>query len=175
MAKKRDMELPPDTTIEEAHKQLWAQLHDGVVCPVCTQFCKKYSRPIRAGMVMGLGVLAAFDNDNPGEWCHVESEIKERRPSIRGGDWCKLRFWKMIEPIPEPDSLLTGPADDVVENPRNGMWRITQLGRDFLAGDTTVPERAIVFNNTCYGFSGERLDVAEIMQRGGFQYGDIMP
>ena len=171
----RDMHLPQTTTIAAAHQTLIGKLDKGVICPVCTQFAKRYARPIRAGMVLGLGVLYAYDNNHPAEWCHVEKEFKRVRPEVRGGDWCKLRFWGMIEPAPkhEDDALDMETSDS--ENPRSGLWRITPRGRDFIDGSIRVQERALVFNNKCYGFSGQMMNVLQIMQAGGFQYGDIMP
>jgi hypothetical protein len=162
------MKLAKSTTIAAARKVLLAHMRSGVDCPVCNQFAKLYSRPIRAGMVAGLGVLYTYDLKNSGAWCHVEMAFKELKPEVRGGDWCKLRFWDMIEKRPKIHDTKRG------SNPKKGFWRITELGVEFITGKLKVPERALIFNNECLGFSGDEMDVFEVLEKGGFDYDEIM-
>ena len=82
-----------------------------------------------------------------------------------GGDYAKLRFWGLIEAMPNSDS-----------NKRSsGMWRLTHLGREFVFGRTTV-------SSTCYyrhpeggvlGFEPEQIGIKEALGK-NFNYHSLM-
>ena len=97
----------------------------------------------------------------PGDYYHVPSS-----GAINGGgDYAKLRFWGLIEAMPNSDS-----------NKRSsGMWRLTHLGREFVFGRTTVsaicyyrhPEGGVL------GFEPEQISIVEALGK-HFSYPSLM-
>ena len=159
----------PGDTIEVITERMDQFMSKGMAfyCPCCGQLVKLYSRPIRAGMVIALAHIYHYQMKHPDEWCHVEKVLAEARPQVRGGDWCKLRFWGMLEKRPADPNDNNG-------NPRRGFWRVTDKGISFLCGKVNVEERAMVFNNKCHGLRGDVVSAIECLRKGGFSYAEIM-
>ena len=82
-----------------------------------------------------------------------------------GGDYAKLRFWGLIEAMPNDNPLKRS----------SGMWRLTTLGREFVFGRTTVsavcyyrhPEGGIL------GFEPGQIDIATALGK-NFSYPSLM-
>lgn len=85
-----------------------------------------------------------------------------------GGDYAKLRYWDLIESMPN------------IDEPRktqrsSGMWRLTDAGHDFAIGDTTVsaicyyrqPEGGVL------GFEPEQISIQEAVGK-RFDYSRLM-
>ena len=163
-------------SVEEARQQFSARRRKGTICPVCDRFGKEYSRPMRAGMALALIEIYKYfhGTDETRAWCHVESLIKEVAPHIRGGDWCKLRFWGFLEQPSEPEFDDLSLDGDEITNPKNGYWRITEAGEAFVRNQLHALERVVLYNNTAHGFEGELVDITTVLQRGGFNYEEIM-
>lgn len=92
----------------------------GVACPVCTQNVAVSIRPLDAKMAR---ILAVMYQTDPWAWHHVPTLTSDK-----GGDTVKSRHWGLIE-------SKDGERDD--GNPRNGFWRLTDLGRRFVRGEVT--------------------------------------
>ena len=83
-----------------------------------------------------------------------------------GGDYAKLRYWNLIEPMPH---------DPGSKKRSSGMWKLTPFGRDFVHERTTV-------HGTCYyrhpeggvlGFEPEQVGIRDVLGR-HFSYPDLM-
>ncbi len=136
----------PKTTLEEAKLWLRARFSKGATCPCCNQFVKLYRRPFNKSMAYVLLLIARYYRRvevKPDEWLHVPSYIAEvavgnpRRAAAVRGDWAKLKFWGLIEEKPAV-------RDD--GSPRVGYWRLTALGRQFVAREVTVPSHVFIYN-----------------------------
>lgn len=141
-------------TISEAKASMRPLLRKGVVCPVCNQFVKQYSRSITSSMAYAL-VRLNVAQELAGEyaWTHLENYFKlilDLPPSIRG-DAPKLRFWGLIEP--RMDEKEDG-------NPNSGYYRITQQGKDFVNGNVKVMSHVLIYNNKMYGFPPEAKEIS---------------
>ncbi len=129
----------------------------GVTCPACGQYAKIYKRKVNAGMAKS---LIAMYHAGGTTWVDV-TEVTDRRSREEG----KLAYWGLVEEFPE------GRED----GGRPGMWRVTNLGRSFVLGHTTVPQTAEVYNGRClrtYGPDtsiltalGDKFDYRELMDR----------
>ena len=141
-------------TISEAKASMRPLLRTGVVCPVCNQFVKQYSRSITSSMAYGL-VLLNYRAETKGvtNYEHIENLFKviNDLPSSVRGDIPKLRFWGLIEPR----------MDDKVDgNPNSGYYRITQQGKDFVNGKIKVLSHVLIYNNKMYGFPPEAKEIS---------------
>lgn len=121
------------TTLQEAKVWLRARFSKGATCPCCNQFVKLYRRPFNKSMAFVLLLMARYYRRievKESDWLHVPSYINEvvasnpRRSAAVRGDWAKLKFWGLIEEKPET-------RDD--GSPRVGYWRMTPVGRQFVA------------------------------------------
>ena len=117
-------------------------------CPTCGQNAKIYSRPLNWAQVLALVLINRYRlkyGGNP--WVHVENLLKNT-PDISAtvrGDASKLRFYGLTEKKIE---------DRQDESKRNGYYRITELGIDFLAGNAEVRQRIVTYNHLLLDFEG---------------------
>lgn len=158
--------------LAEARAWLFARLDQGVVCPCCGQYAKRYHRPLTAAMAYGLVIVGrhqmqaqkAVPRDEG--WVHVERLLKDTPgiPSSIRGDFTKLRHWGLIEQAwgKRPDG-----------STRNGYWRVTAEGFDFIAGRSTVASHVVIYNDKREGFAGEAITIKDAIRR-QFDYNDVM-
>jgi hypothetical protein len=133
--------------VDVASAWVQANLAKGVRCPCCGQLAKLYRRKLTSAMVKS---LVAMYRRAGVEFVHVPT-IDTGDPTRRGGDAAKLRFWNLIEEMPEarPDGG------------RAGWWRVTRSGVAFLTGGLTVPKYVLIYDNEFFGYSGEAISVRE--------------
>jgi|18_taG_2_1085343.scaffolds.fasta_scaffold65661_2 hypothetical protein len=148
-------------TLEEAKEHLRENYKDGTRCPCCDQFVKQYKRKINSTMAYGLILM----NKNP-SWLHSETFFHsiEKVPSSIRGDLPKLRHWGLIE------KEESGKEDG---NPNQGLYRITQAGKDFVAKRITVSKYAYSYNNKIQGFSEESCTIDQCLGN-NFNYSELM-
>lgn len=155
------------TTIEEA-KQFLRENWGGkiVLCPCCKQSVKLYERKITSSMAYGLILLYRYFRLSPhNAYVHIENYFKELKiaSSIRG-DMVKLKYWGLIE-------RSFGIRSD--GSFRNGYYRITEKGTQFVLGGFQVPRCVKLFNNKFYGFSEEMTTIKEALGD-KFNYRELM-
>jgi len=97
---------------------------EGRLCPVCGTTMKVYTRKMTPEMVRVLKQLRGIGK--PVETKHLQ---------MRGGDYAKL------------------PKFGLVNLDENGLWSITQQGRDFLDGFGSAPSFAAIFMGELVGVS----------------------
>jgi len=162
------------TTLEDAKKWLRARFGKGATCPCCNQFVKLYRRPFNKSMAYVLLLIARYYRRvevKPDEWLHVPSYIAEvavgnpRRAAAVRGDWAKLKFWGLIEEKPETR------ADG---SPRVGYWRLTQLGRQFVAREVKVPSHVYIYNGEPLQRSVDEQITIDDALTTEFSYAEIM-
>lgn len=132
-------------TIREAAAWVKARLLDGTDCPVCGQRAQLYQRTITSTMARALILMwreAGID------WVHLPSVVGALR-----ADEAKLVHWGLIE---EEKTLRA-------DGGRAGVWRLTDLGVQFVQGDATVPKYAFIFNKRCLGHEGPEVTIGECL------------
>lgn len=136
----------PKASLDDAKKWLRVRFGKGATCPCCNQFVKLYKRSLSKSSAYVLLLMARYYNRvgvKQDEWLHVPSHIAEvavgnpRRAAAVRGDWAKMKLWGLIEEKP-------GARDD--GSPRVGYWRMTQLGRQFVAREVKVPSHVYIYN-----------------------------
>jgi len=119
---------------------------------------KVYNRSLSGLMVRSLGDL--YRKGGVSEFIHIPTLFLG---VVRCGDFCKLRYWGLIE---GEDSV----RDD--GNPRNGYWRVTPKGENFLQGKIKIPKVARVQKGECIGFSGPEMLSSDLSGE-TFNYSEI--
>jgi hypothetical protein len=162
------------TTLQEAKVWLRARFGKGATCPCCNQFVKLYRRPMNKSMAFVLLLIARYYRRydvRPDDWLHVPSYINEvvasnpRRSAAVRGDWAKLKFWGLIEEKPDV-------RDD--GSPRVGYWRLTPLGRQFVAREVKVPSHVYIYNGEPLQRSVDELVTIDDALGTEFSYAEIM-
>jgi hypothetical protein len=145
----------------------------GVQCPHCGQLIKIYKRRLNAALAHALLLISQRLPQREDEvWFHVPTFLASQTSSatIRGGDWAKLVYWELIEPMP---------AVRTDGSKRSGYYRITTKGIQFAADKITLPKYAYVYNQTLYGLSDgikypkETTTIKEALGT-KFNYGELM-
>lgn len=159
-------------SLEDAKKWLRARFGKGATCPCCNQFVKLYKRSLNKSSAYVLLLMSCyFRGDQVEEWLHVPSYIAEmvadhpRRAAAVRGDWAKLKFWGLIEEKPEK-------RDD--GSPRVGYWKMTQLGRQFVARQVKVPSHVYIYNGEPLRRTVDELITIDEALGKEFNYDEIM-
>jgi hypothetical protein len=119
----------------------------GCGCPCCGQYVKEYGRSIHTRMALVLVALHKHFLATPGlEWLHV-SKFPANERFNSNGDYNYLRHWGLLEPHPQ----------------FVGHWRVTELGQQFLRGETRVPRKVFLFNNQRIGASDETISIQDAL------------
>lgn len=150
-------------TLKEAKKYLRDNFEKGVDCPCCGQFVKKYNRKITSSMAYGLLLLSKLSPEK--KWIHVDEIVKISAISHKAiADFPKFKYWGLI--IASDEQREDG-------SKRNGMWMITDKGRDFVNGVVKIPSRVLIYNSKFIGFDGDDVTIQEILGE-KFNYRELM-
>lgn len=76
-----------------------------------------------------------------------EYNLKKGMPS----SWTQCKHWRLIESNPS-------------EGRKQGYYRLTQKGFDFVEGKITIPEKAQVYQDECQGFEGDEISFDKLME-----------
>jgi len=137
-------------SVDEASSLLAKQAEKGEHCPCCGQFVKAYRRRIRGNHARFLiDVARKTTDDEP--WIHY------RKCVFGGRDYNYLRHFGLAE-----------------MQERRGLWRVTDLGKDFILDRATVPEWIAVYNNKVLDKSKGSVSIRDCLQKGGFDYDALM-
>lgn len=139
----------------------WWRKNPGVKCPACRQHIEMMIRPMTSEMAR---VLIAMYLENPEGWVHVQSLRRDNVPVARGGDWCKVKHWGLVE------RNIGQKADG---NPNNGHWRLTDLGRSFVRGEVQLPQRVFLYNDECHGKDGMLISIRDALGA-NFNYDEMI-
>jgi hypothetical protein len=119
----------------------------GVECPCCTQNVKVYPRTISAAEARAL--IAAW---------RVHRYAAFHAPSFAhiselGGSWAMLRRWHLIEEV-----AATKPTGG-----RGGIWRLTDVARQFIEEGLELPKHAKVFDNEFQGYGEIKVTIEDCL------------
>lgn len=144
-------------TIAEAQDELFENLKEGAICPVCDRLAKIYKRTIHATMakeLISIYKIAGHD------WFY----LPQHQALQHGGDFAKLRYWDLVE---EDDNE----RDD--GSSRTGWWKVTNKGALFVEGKISVKKYTHVYNTECVGFSGKSVFIKDCLGK-KFNYRELM-
>ena len=146
----------------EAIRDVWRNTieGDGGKCPCCRRWGKIYARNINETMCRSL-IWLAYTRANARGWVDVPETAP--RWLVRSNQLATLRWWGLVERLPSNDP----------DAKHSGLWRVTQLGRDFVAGRVTVPKTAYTYNGEVEYMSAEQTTVADCFGK-KFSYHEVM-
>lgn len=163
----QDIFFTDDQTVGDMKVFMREKVEKGVKCPCCQQYAKVYVRALTSSMAYGLILLHKASLAPGQEFIHIEEYFKKLDiPSSIRGDFPKLRFWGLIE---------TQDISREDKNPNNGLYKITESGRDFVRGRMLVPPKARIYNNRFLGFAkGMNLIDIKMALKNKFNYEELM-
>lgn len=144
-------------TQKEAKAYLRANFEKGCSCPTCGQTVKLYKRKLNSGMAIFLIKLANATAE--GNYVHASEIVKDNKAL----DYSVLNFWKLVEA-----------STEVVDGKRrSGYWHITDRGKRFVDGLTSVPSHVNLFDNKLVGFSDNQITIRDALGE-KFDYEELM-
>ena len=150
------MNITPTTTLQDAKEQLEANLTEGVTCPCCSRFAKRYRRKLHAEM--GRYLVNVYKRDQFGtEWIH----IREIMPGVvkASTDASYLVHYGLIE--------CRGSEGGA------GWYRTTPFGREFVEGKRMAKSHFFVYGGESQGFSGDYVSIKQVLGT-KFDYAELM-
>lgn len=153
-------------TLEESIQFVVDNVSDGIECPCCTLFVKKYKRKLHSGMALRLISLYRISQTG---WINVNDIYTyglERglTESVAPLDFPYLKFWELIE---------TQKPDPVTGKKNSGLWKITQKGIDFVENKEIVPKHIFMMGGKALHFSSEFTTIDRCL-KDQFNYRQLM-
>jgi hypothetical protein len=115
-------------------------------------------------MYRALGVRA--------EYCHLVTFAGANARQVRlwrGGDYAKLRYWRLIEERP-------GGPDEGRDTRNSGYWRLTSLGGAFVRREVKVPKYVFLYDGFPVVLSdvdNPNVSIEQCLSK-QFKYSDLM-
>lgn len=153
----------PSLTDAKDKTFLDARRPKGTHCPLCTHFVKVYPRKLNSGMAYTLMNLYHWDKYHTNEFIHLQRYCSTQY-NHAAGDRGKLVWWGMIEKSDAPPEK---------GEKSNGLYRMTQKGRDFVERKFLVIERCIEYLSKIEYFYGDQVDIVHCLGS-HFNYRELM-
>lgn len=130
------------TTLEHVKLYLRAHWSEGLDCPACKRNVKLHAEKLSRNMAQGLVA----------QYRAVGCEMVDTRDiwpttGTSGPKTPQLKHWGIIE-----------------KGERARHWRITDKGAEWIHGLITVPMYALTYNDTCWGFRGDPVSLADALE-----------
>lgn len=132
----------------------------GYNCPCCGQLVKRYFRKMNCNMAM---TLVALYRKKKFGFVRVE-EFLRVNGYPRSGDFPYLVHYGMLE-------KMTGERAD--GSKKNGFYKLTDKGRQFVLEQIKVPQTFIIYNGKCEGFEGKEIGIVDALGK-YFDYRELM-
>lgn len=129
----------------------------GCDCPVCGQFVKVYRRTINKATARQLA--QAYKKFGVGQAFHISDIFPGG-----GGDFAKLRYWKLISEI----------ENDNPDKKSSGKWRVSLTGSNFIKGIIVVSKYALIYDGKFLDFDGGETITFQDCIGEGFSYQELM-
>jgi hypothetical protein len=165
----------PEASWTLGNSRLWLmeRVDDGVSCPCCSRYVKRYRRSLTRHMADWL--IALYRLAPPGhEWVHSKKVFSflARNGFQRGSnaaDYNYLVHWGLTEPAPTKEIEV----EDGRKPGRSGFWRTTETGRQFVLGNTTVRQKVVTLAGALEGFDGDPISIHQALAD-QFDYNKLM-
>ena len=145
---------------EWLQKVIWQP--KGGICPCCDRFDNVYDRPINQPAVHNLTLLYRYSKANGFGFHHYTDFSAPLAES--GLDFSKFTHHDLIQRKPLDPKLK--------RQKTSGMYRITDLGTDFVEGKLDIPAKILLYHNELVGFSDDRQFIGEMWP--DFDYQELM-
>lgn len=89
---------------------------------------------------------------------------------VKGGEWSKLRYWKLIEERPPERKSILNPKPPVKTQ---GMYKLTDSGKGFVLGKLKVPKSLWVYNGHVIEANKKSVSIQECLGK-DYKYEDLL-
>jgi hypothetical protein len=89
---------------------------------------------------------------------------------VKGGDWPKLKYWKLIEERPPEKKSVVNPKPPVKTQ---GMYKLTELGSRFVLGKLKIPKSIWIYNGHVIEANKKSVDILGCLGK-DYKYEDLM-
>jgi hypothetical protein len=139
-----------EMTVDEAAEGLLLKVEEGTTCPCCGQHVQAYKRRIRASQARFLMDLVRLSTPQE-PWVHYKDCF------VGGRDYNYLVHFGLAQ-----------------SRPREGLWRPTETGVDFVVDRLAIPKWILVYNNNVIRISAQIVTIRECLSSGDFDYDALM-
>lgn len=148
---------------QKIRERYWEQARKGTDCPCCDRYGQIYRRHLYSRPALTLVYTYPWFRNHPGEYLAV-SKFCMRKYSFRSSENGKLVYFDMFEPRP-------GLRDD--GSKRHGLYRITDLGVEFVLGRVKVQKTKVIYDDEIWSTEGPMIGIVEALGK-KFDYHDLM-
>lgn len=150
-------------TIQEVKRLIASRIDDGVICPCCNRFMKRYKRKFNSGMAASLIFLVKACSDENGifRWSEISKEAP--RHVINSREIGKLVHWGLAVEKENKDKT----------KKMSGFWKPTVYGVNFVYADSVISKYVYLLNNVVTEFSDEKIDIFDALGD-KFNYEELM-
>lgn len=125
----------------------------GAICPCCDRKGKVYR--IKLNHTYALSVLWIFKNGGDDGWVDVQNRAP--RWMLKGKNYGMLAHWGFLES----------------KSHRSGIWRVTQMAKDWIAGNIGASESIYIYDNKLWGASDEETSFRSCIRK-YFDFDEVM-
>ena len=152
-----------DRAVDVLRGRIDSKLDDGIRCPCCDKYVKRYRRKFNASMARSLIWLVREwqAGRHTAGWIDVPNSAP--RWLLRTNQLPTVRWWGLIERADNEDETVK----------HSGWWRPTRKGELFAEHRIMIPKTAITYNGEVTGFDDELCWVDECLGV-KFNYSDLM-
>jgi hypothetical protein len=141
-----------DQTLREASAAFFAAAeYEGSICPCCLRFGRYYKRPLNSTMARSLMWLVQFQRKHKCEWVSVPNLAPKWLTRTNQLPTC--RYWGLIES--------QGSTTPKVKC--SGVWRATDLGRDFVDCKFEISDACIEYKTEVLQWSENYVSIKEAL------------
>lgn len=132
----------------------------GGYCPCCDRWGKISPHSITEKQALTLAWMRRAPADEHG-W--INMPLHAPHWVMRSKNFSLLQHWGLVQSAPSADEKKKG----------SGHWRLTQQGKDFIAGRIQLPLKAYIYNNQVEGWSDQKVSFQDCFGR-SFDYAEVM-
>ena len=150
-------------SLEEAIAYVRANLDDGVRCPCCDKYARRYRRSFNSTMARSLlWLVVEWDKNSQVGWVDVPKAGP--RWLVKSNQLPTVRWWGMVERPPDTE-------DSALKH--SGLWRPTDLGVRFALRQVRVPSKAVTYDGQVEGLEGDEITIVDALGK-KFDYAELM-
>ena len=127
-------------------------------CECCGRYAQAYNRRLHTSVCLQLIML--YKLGGAGAYVHASKLIPV---GVTGaGDFTKAKYWGLIQEIPNNREVKS-----------SGHWMLTERGVEFVNNKLTIPEVAVVYDDTVLEYKGRQVNIIDGLKR-KFDYNELM-
>lgn len=155
-------QMPMFFSAQEMSADFMKRLREGFKgdCPCCGRHAQVYKRQLYGTSVRMLIVFYRLGAAE--KFVHYSDAVKQFGLG-HIGDFNKAKYWGLVKKKPNDDESKSS----------SGSWMITEAGKDFILGKSSIHETAYVFDDQVIAFSEQLVGVKEALGH-KFDYQQLM-